>query len=378
MNADTHVHGYCDPRFAPLRDAFAENFAEGLEIGASLALTHCDETVVDLWAGHRDRQRTLPWEENTICSLFSATKIMLAIAMLTQVDRGQVDLDAPVARYWPEFAEGGKERVTVRDVLGHCGGVPGLDPQAPWEVVKDWDALVARIAREPHWFGGRRQVCYHPGTYGYILAEIIRRVDGRRPRQYCAEEVSSKCGADIVLGITNDADYARLAARQFPEFTHRPEIDAVALRTQASFAPPPDRRSELSLEGPSGHGFSNGRGLARLCAIAANGGALDGVRILSPELVAEIGKENSAGICPFFGPIRWGLGFALPNERLGGPSEAAFWWGGMGGSRGLCEPVRRVSFGYVPNNLRVPEPGETSDAREQRLTAALADVLQKL
>ncbi len=102
------------------------------------------------------------------------------------------------------------------------------------------------------------------------------------------------------------------------------------------------------------------------------------MRILSPELVAEIGKENSAGICPFFGPIRWGLGFALPNERLGGPSEAAFWWGGMGGSRGLCEPVRRVSFGYVPNNLRVPEPGETSDAREQRLTAALADVLQKL
>jgi CubicO group peptidase (beta-lactamase class C family) len=152
------IQGVCDERFLPLQDAFRENFEKGYEIGASLAVTRHGRPVVDLWAGHIDKQRTRPWEKDTIAPVASTTKIALTLSFLMLVDRGLVDLDATIAKYWSEFAAGGKAHVTVREALTHSAGVPGFDPPVPLEAMLDWDRITAHIAAETHWFDGRRVV----------------------------------------------------------------------------------------------------------------------------------------------------------------------------------------------------------------------------
>ena len=148
----TQIHGVCDQRFQPLKDAFQANFDTGLELGASLALTYQGKTVVDLWAGWADLERTRPWERDTLVRVCSTAKIAAILSLLMLIDRGLVELDAPVARYWPDFAQGGKGGVTIRDALTHQGGVPGFDPPVSRDLLLDWDAAAARLAAEPHWF----------------------------------------------------------------------------------------------------------------------------------------------------------------------------------------------------------------------------------
>ncbi|MBV9540980.1 MAG: beta-lactamase family protein, partial [Alphaproteobacteria bacterium] len=147
----TAIHGFCEPRFERIRDAFKANFDEGLELGASLGVTHQGRTVVDLWAGWADPAKTRPWSEHTIVHVASTTKVATTIVALTLVDRGAIELDAPVARYWPEFAQGGKAHVTIRDAFTHQAGVPGIAEPVTFEQLCDWDYITGRVAAEPHW-----------------------------------------------------------------------------------------------------------------------------------------------------------------------------------------------------------------------------------
>jgi len=188
------LHGFCDPRFQPLKDAFAANFEDGLEVGAPVAMTHHGRPVVDLWAGHADFARTRAWEKDTIVLVFSSTKVPLALCMLKLIDEGRVELDAPVATYWPEFAAGGKDHVTVREAMSYRGGVPGFEPPIPFEALRDWRAMTANLAAQTHWFGGEARLCYHPVTHGFLLGEIIRRVDGRMPSQFFRETFAEPAG----------------------------------------------------------------------------------------------------------------------------------------------------------------------------------------
>jgi CubicO group peptidase (beta-lactamase class C family) len=383
------VHGSCDERFAPLKETFAANFEAGLELGASLALTWRGQSVVDLWAGWANPERTRPWERDTLVEVMSTTKIPLIISGLILVDRKLLDLDQPVARYWPEFAQSGKAEVTVRDAFSHCAGVPGLDPPATAEDLASWSALAERLAREPHWFGGRRQFMYHSVTYGPLLGELIRRVDGRGPKQFFREEVAARCGADFHLGLTDKTDMARVAV--------------VRLESQASPAGPPselmakwgrsfewyrlgDRTTWTyqSRELPSAIGYGNGRSIARICAIMANGGELDGVRYLSRATVEEAAREQVFDTCPYLGAIREGLGFGLHSQHWPVISEHAFHWGGAGGSWGLIEPKAQISLGYAPNN-HSPMPLDASqmefgehDPRLHRIMAATTTLLPTL
>jgi CubicO group peptidase (beta-lactamase class C family) len=210
------VHGFCDERFAPMRTAFVTNFEKDLEVGASLAMTYRGRTVLDLWAGYADLERTRPWQEDTIAVVASTTKIPMVVALLMVIDRGLIELDQTVAHYWPEFAQGGKGAVTVRDVLTHQAGVPGLDPPSTFEVLCDWSAVTARIAAEPLWFGGQRRVCYHSHTFGLLAGELVRRVDGRRPRQFIREEIAERIGADFQVGLGDKADMGRVAEARWP------------------------------------------------------------------------------------------------------------------------------------------------------------------
>ncbi len=211
MTTPTTIHGLCEKRFEPLLDAFRANFDDGFELGASLAVTHRGKMVVDLWAGHADEEHSRPWERDTIVAVASTTKIAATISILMLVDRGLIDLDTTVAHYWPEFAQGGKEAVTVRDALTHQAGVPGFVPPVARQTLLEWTAVTERLAAEPHWFAGERRVVYHAATYGLLIGELIRRVDGRRPAQFFHEEIALKSGNDFQVALTPRSDLARLA-----------------------------------------------------------------------------------------------------------------------------------------------------------------------
>jgi CubicO group peptidase (beta-lactamase class C family) len=361
----TEVHGFCEPQFMPFRDAFAANFDAGLELGASLGVTWRGRLVADLWAGCADVEQTRPWEKDTIVLVASTTKIMVMIAALMVIERGLLDLDAPVARYWPEFAQGGKAAVTVRDALTHQGGVPGFDVPISDDELCDWARATARLAAEPHWFGGERQICYHFHTYGFLIGELIRRVDGRGPRQFLAEEISIKAGADFLIGLTSDA-VDRVAALKLPAEAWQGEgilkrmIDSVDMTTMGSW-------QRLSSEQPGSNGYANGRSIALVGAIIANGGLAGGERLLSPATIALAGREHAYGHDPYLGMMRLGLGFGIDHADFPATTPTSLHWGGYGGSGASMDPACGVSFGYTPNNWTVPEVPEGQLALDQRL-----------
>lgn len=367
------VHGFCDERFAPMRDAFVANFEAGDEIGASLALTHQGKPVVDLWAGHADPGQGRLWDENTIVPVASTTKIMATISILLLIDRGLIDLDAPVSRYWPAFAQGGKAAVTVRDLLSHQAGMPSLNPPISYGLLHDPEALADRLAAEPHWFEGRKVVCYHGHTYGLLVGELVRRIDGRPFRQFFLEELAHRAGADIQIGLTSTAELLRLATVRMPDNVAYPE--GLARQVMSTFVDFDHKTWTFqSSADPGGSGMANGRSIARICAIPAMRGQLDGVRYLSADLVDQVGLEQAYGHCPLMGWIRWGLGFGLHSKEFPAPSESCFHWGGFGGSWGVMDPVAGVSLGYAPNNFLFAPV----DPRLVRIGRALRQVLGAL
>ena len=381
------IHGFCEERFLPLQQAFAANFEDGIEIGASLAVTHHGRFVVDLWAGDADATLGRPWQKDTIVEVASTTKIAALLSILILLDRRQISLDERVAHYWPEFAQGGKDAVTVRDAITHQAGVPGFDPPISAAMACEWNAVAARLAAEPHWFGGERRLCYHAMTYGFLLGELIRRSDGRGPRQFFDEEIAQKIGADFQLGLSSEAEVARMAVLAIPPGAFTAEGPAGKLLTSIDL-------SEVLAGGmgwqwlahvdPGTGGFANGRSIARLCSIVANGGQVDGVRILSSRIIAEAGKEQVYAQCPYLGWLRLGLGFGLDSKEFPAPSPTTLQWGGAGGSWALMDTKAAVSAGYTPNNWHIPPPDLTQinlgehDPRLRRITAAMADVLTSL
>ena len=341
------INGFCDEQFLPLKDAFRANFDQGLELGASLAVTHRGNTVVDLWAGYADLERTKPWQEDTIVPIASTTKIANIVSLLTLVDRGLIELDRPVAYYWPEFAQGGKAAVTVRDALSHQAGVPGFEQPVTSDFLQDRESVTDRIAAEPHWFEGRKTVCYHMFNNGYLLGELIRRVDGRMPARFFRDEIASKLDLDFQIGLSSKSDLPRVAEVIMP----KPRLDlpdgilgkllkSVVMGDVTTWEA---RRAEFN-------GIANGRSIATLMAMLAMGGEFDGRRYLSKSIIGEASREQAYGQCPYLGWVKFGLGFGLHSKEFPAPSETCIGWGGVGGSWAIADPRVGVSLGYAPNN----------------------------
>ncbi len=375
------MSGRWDRRFWPLAEAFRDNFDEGLELGASLAVTWRGRTVVDVWGGWADVGRTRSWRKDTIVQVFSVTKIMLLAAVLSLVDRGRLALDAPIARYWPEFAQGGKGEVTLRDFLTHRGGVPGFRPAAGPEDLHDWARMTENLAAQPHWFGGQKVICYHAITYGYVLGELIRRVTGQGPARFFRDQVARPAGADFQMGLTSRGDLRRLAIPDISRLAPPPDTADNPLMLEI-IGPPPTLESlmswgRLSAVMPAANGYGNGRSIARVCAIFAMNGKVRGRRFMSPEMVAEAATEQVYGDDLYIGRIAWGLGFGLNSPDYPAPSPTAFHWGGAGGSWGVMDPRAGVSLGYAPNRL-LGGAGAALDPRLARLSAALSDLLPGL
>lgn len=374
----TAIHGFCDPRFRPLEDAFRANFDAGLELGASLAATFQGKLVVDLWGGHTDSTCTHEWQTDTLVNVASTTKIALNIAMLMLVDRGLLELDAPVARYWPEFACNGKADVSVRDVMTHQAGVPGFDPPLPYEALADWETASTNIAAQAHWFGGRRVACYHSITLGFLIGELMYRTDGRRPARFVREEVAGPLAADFQIGI-DEAEMVRVTTPELVVGDALPELPSLLVRLIGLISPADFGVKCTDADISSANGFANGRAIAEVCAILAMGGQVSGRHFVAAPLVTEAAREQAFGDDPLFGPIRWGLGFGLDSDVFPAPSSSCFQWGGAGGSLGMIDPRAGVSIGYAPNRWYFEPPRDgASDRRHRSIWLALHELLPTL
>jgi CubicO group peptidase (beta-lactamase class C family) len=375
------IDGICDPRFQRVRDAFSENFTLHGEVGATVAVTVDGKPVVDLWAGYADAARTRPWTRDTIVNIASSTKGMTTICAHRLVDRGLLDLEAPVATYWPEFAQGGKAALPVHFLLSHRAGLPAIDVLLPTAALYDWDTLTRALAAQEPWWEPGTQHGYHVFTFGHLVGEVVRRITGKSLGTYWREEVAEPLGLDCHIGLAAEHD-ARVA-EFIPVPPGQPDLEQELIRNagpmlQKAINNPPKTVADMNTlawrraEIPAGNAHTNARALARVYGALACRGEVNGTRVLSPGSIERARTEQASGPDPIlFGlATRFGLGFSLPPEGTGfGPSSvAAFGCPGAGGSIGFADPEARVGFGYVMNQI---QPGMPPDPRALRLIEAL-------
>jgi CubicO group peptidase (beta-lactamase class C family) len=355
--AREQLHGSCDPRFEALREALELNFAEHGEVGAALAVTVEGVPVVDLWGGWADAARTRRWQRETIVDVFSVGKPMAAMCLLVLIERGAVDLDAPAALYWPEFAAAGKGATTVRMILGHRAGLPAVRRELAADDLYDWRVMTSALAAETPWWEPGTRHGYHVNTFGFLVGELVRRVGGEPLGRFFARSIAEPLGADFQFGLP-PAEHARVAEFLFPDVPSLADAFEPGMARNAYANPPgisgvgtvntaPWRAAEI----PSSNGHANARAVARIYAALAAGGAIDGVRVLEPATVALAASEVSSGPDALLGrPSRFGLGFQLTQpERPLGPSPNAFGHFGAGGALGFADPDAGIAFGYTPN-----------------------------
>ncbi|UUU19907.1 serine hydrolase domain-containing protein [Streptomyces sp. DSM 40750] len=383
----SEVRGHCEARFAAVRTAFEENFGERDELGAAVTVTLHGETVVDLWGGWADGARTRPWERDTVVNVWSTSKGPTALCAHILVDRGLLDLDAPVAAYWPEFAAAGKEGVLVRHLLSHRSGLAGAREPHSLAQLCDWELTVKRLAAQEPWWEPGTQSGYHAMTFGFLVGEVVRRVSGLLPGAFLAREVTGPLGIDFTIGLPDEAA-SRAAELVHPPAATTSEQAAVFAQLTptalAALANPVVGAAEANspewraAEVPAANGHGTARAVAALYGILARRGTWDGQRVLSPE-AAERVREGQGGCrdlvlgAGFGRDTEIGLGLWLSGPHGSyGPNPRAFGHDGYGGSCGLADPEAGVSLGYVMNRMG---PHIADDPRKMALVDALYSTL---
>ena len=379
------IQGYFDLKFEALRDAFAALFEEPQERGMALCVQIGGETVLDLWAGVADKDGQQAWHSDTILNLFSCTKTFTAVTALQLVGEGKLELDAPVARYWPEFAAAGKDKITLRHLLSHQAGLPALREMLPAEALYDWHAMTTALAAEQPWWPLGEGHGYAPITYGWLVGEVLRRVEGRGPGESIVARTAKPLGLDFHVGLA-DEEFDRVAiisrgkgnfgdaAAQRLLKTMMSEPAAMSTR---AFTNPPSIMTSTNkpewrrMQQPAANGHGNARSLAGFYS-----GLLDG-QLLESELLAELTREHAVGEDKtLLTRTRFGLGCMLDQPEVAnatyGMGPRAFGHPGAGGSIGFADPERDVAFGFVTNNLG---PFVLMDPRAQKLARLLADCL---
>ncbi len=383
------VQGRYAEEFERVADAFVRNFAEHDEVGASVCITLDGDAVVDLWGGTRSREEQTPWEEHTMCVVFSSTKGALALAAHTLVAAGELDLDAKVSRYWPEFAVNGKEEATVRMMLDHSVGVPAIREKLKDKGCCDWEYMVERLEQEAaFWQPGTRNG-YHMANFGWTVGELVRRVAGQSMGTYFRETVAAPTGAECWIGLPESEEpkvapmipFKPVRGAPLSAFTEAlisdgKSIPHLAFYNQGGFSP--NSRSCRAAEIGGAGAVANGRGLARIYAPFACGGELNGRRYVDADTLAAMGEVAVATHedATLLLPTRFSLGFmkSMDNRRAPGVdkssaifSSAAFGHVGAGGSVGFADPAARMSFGYAMNKMG---PGILMNERGQALVDA--------
>ncbi len=383
MNVE--VQGYCDEKFAAVKKAFRKNFEDDLEVGASFAATIDGKFVVDIWGGYADEAQTHLWEKDTIVNVSSMTKVMTAICAHMLIDRGQLDPDAPVAKYWPEFAQAGKERIPVRYILSHQSGLAVFDEPIPVEALYDWDGVVKLLEKQkPLWEPGK-QSGYHGLTFGYLVGEVVRRITGKTLGTFFREEVAVPLDVDFHIGLPAEHEYRvgelippPVLQPGDPGYVDINDINHDSLIGKYMSNPPVTDynkgRAWRAAEIPAANGHGNARSAARVGAAMACGGELDGVRLMGLPTIEKAIEEQCYYTDILLGrPTRYGLGFGLVSKEIPiSPNPRTFFWGGAGGSVMVVDLDARLSWSYVMNKM-VMVPGDMRAAGvSQALYASLA------
>ena len=372
MSEDT-TRGFCEPGFERVRAALSEILAAGSEVGAALAVYVEKRPVVDLWTGHTDAARTRPWERDTIVNLYSIGKAVTAICALRLVEAGLLDLDAPIARYWPEFAQAGKARIPVRYLLTHQAALPAIARPLPSGTWSRWEAMTEALAAQAPWWEPGAGHGYHVNTQGFLIGEVVRRVTGKTLGTYLRDILAGPAGVDFFIGFGPELD-SRCADVLPPpassegeelrrQLSVNPEsLTGLPLMRVNAYRNPPEisgtgvvnTRPWRAAEVPSTNGHGNARAVARLYSALAGDGELDGVHVLSPETIGRAATEQVYGEdLVLQRPTRFGLGFQLTMaERPLGPNPRAFGHFGAGGSLGFADPDAQVAFAYAMNQGR--------------------------
>jgi CubicO group peptidase (beta-lactamase class C family) len=386
MTTAVDIQGTCAARFQGVKEAFAQNFADFGEVGAAVAVVVDGRTVVDLWAGHADPARNRPWQRDTIANVYSTTKGITAICAHRLADQGRLDIDAPVATYWPEFAQAGKAEIPVRYLLSHRAGLPAVRQILPSGSAYDWDKMASVLAAEEPWWEPGTKHGYHALTFGNLVGEVVRRISGQSIGTYFRKEIAEPLGLDFHIGLAEQHDVrtAEMLPMELPAPDENNPIFKALTDPQSmtfkAFANPPDlmvqttvnTRAWRAAEIPAANGHSDARSLARLYGTLARGGELDGVRVLSRDAIERARVEQSYGEdAVLLGlPSRFGLGFMLdlPEHRIV-PQGEMFGHPGAGGSIGFADPTTGVGFGYVMNKMILP-PDYFIDPRWRTLVDA--------
>ncbi len=388
MSSAKGVQGTVASGFERVRDAFAENFEQRGEVGAAFSLYRGGEMVVDLWGGVADPTTGRAWAQNSLQSVASTTKGATAICALLLAERGELDIDAPVARYWPEFAAAGKQDIPVRWLLTHQVGLPLFDNPLTVEEALAWDPAVEALATQrPVWKPGTAHG-YHAITYGWLVGEVVRRITGRSLGTFFAEHVADPLGLDFWIGLP-ESEHARVCP-MLGEEVEDVDLDSLpeSMReVMAQFEDPDSLQSRASnitttplpvdtpafyeAEFPAANGVTDARSLARMYA-SVIGNGVDGVRLLNDETIRLATTEQCVGRDRvIFANTRFGLGFALHRGPVDLVNEGAFGHGGAGGSLGFADPVADIGFGYVMNKMQP----YLEDPRPAALIAAVHESL---
>lgn len=379
------LHGKCDPRFERVYETLANNIRSGKEVGASLYANIDGEDVIDLWGGWRDKEHSSPWAEDTVVNVFSGSKTVTSLAVLMLADRGEIDLFAPVSKYWPEFAQNGKEKAEVRHLISHTVGLPAWEPPFSLDQAMDMEASTARLAAQAPWWEPGTRGSYHASSFGHLNAELVRRVTGKTLSEFIASEIAGPLEADFYLGM-KEAQANKIATVYPPpgeENSLAPvrapveilENDPLAVERALSaktrlgsfsgqkrnplelFNSPEWRRTEFG--GSSGH--ANARGLGRIMTALSHGGTSRGLKLLSPKTIDLIFREQFRGIDSYYmKPIRWGIGYALApleHKERGPlpflrPSKRTCYWYGTGGALSLADVERGITLTYTMNQCQ--------------------------
>jgi CubicO group peptidase (beta-lactamase class C family) len=381
MGRMTTINGEVAPGFEAVREAFVGNFERHRDIGAAVCVYRDGRPVVDLWGGVADPDTGRPWSRDTLQLVYSATKGVTATAAHVLAQRGVLDLDAPVAEYWPEFAANGKGDIEIRHLLAHTSGVSGWQPPIELADIYDAEASAARLASQPPWWEPGTASGYHALAYGHLIGAVIRRVTGRSLGEFFAAELAGPLGADFHIGTAPEhhGRIATLVPPTMPEFDMAAlDQDSVLVKTLTSplldiaeTASAAWRQAEIGAV--NGHG--NARSVARVQSLVSCGGELGGRRLLSEDTIELIFRQQSDGVdLALATPLRFGIGYGMPQRQTEPevPDGRVCWWAGYGGAMVVNDLEHRTTFAYTMNRMAPGLIG--SDRADAYLRATFAAV----
>ena len=372
----SQVQGTTSEKFAGLVDHFEKTLASGADLGASIAVFHHEELVVDLWGGYRDEQRTVPWDRDTLVNVWSTTKTMTFLVALMLYDRGELDFNAPVSRYWPEFAANGKEAIEVRHLMNHAAGLSGWQVSMPPENLADWELATTLLAAQEPWWDDRTQTGYHAATQGYLIGEVVRRITGTTIGQYFKSEVADVLGVDFYIGLPESEEHrvSVVIPPALEDFSNDAS-DSIRVRTLRNLnevAVAPRERWWRAAEIPAANGHGNALSVATVQQVVANNGHVNGHRFFSEKTGDLVFQRQVGGIDHVLGvDMSFGLGYGLASSYVPVGPRSCF-WGGFGGSLIMMDQELGLTVAYMMNKMVVGLIGDTRGSEISLLAAVAA------